>query len=103
MPGSATEGAASDSVNPFALQCKTKTPASKMACYRVYFVHRLASGGVDRALAALRVLITTDPDVKRDVHMYAHGIGIDAYQMRPIWPSRSRTARSNSPRDATTV
>jgi hypothetical protein len=54
-----------------------------MACYRMYFIHRLAAGGVDRALAALRVLITTDPDVKRDVHMYAHGIGIDAYQIRP--------------------
>ncbi len=83
-PGSATADVASDSTNPFALQCKAKTQAgAKMACYRVYFIHRLAAGGVDRALAALRILITTDPDVKRDVHMYAHGIGIDAYQMRP--------------------
>ena len=80
---SAAAAAMSDSINPYALRCKTKTPASKMACYRVYFIHRLAAGGVERALAALRVLVTTDPDVKRDVHMYAHGIGIDAYQMRP--------------------
>ncbi|HSU16607.1 hypothetical protein [Longimicrobium sp.] len=40
----------------------------------------LDSAGVDKAMGALGVLARRDPDVARDGHVYAHGIGIAAYR-----------------------
>jgi len=40
----------------------------------------LDSAGVDKAMGALGILARRDPDVARDGHVYAHGIGIAAYR-----------------------
>jgi hypothetical protein len=55
----------------------------KSACYRAAFAKRIATAGVESALVMLRTLSQQDHDVLNDEHMYAHGIGIDAFQQHP--------------------
>lgn len=75
--------AAADSVNEWAVKCSTEPIHLKNACYRELLDHRIGTSGVVGALNTLRTLTQADPDVERDVHMYAHGIGIDAYRRTP--------------------
>jgi hypothetical protein len=64
-------------------RCIQRTQATKMPCYRAAFVHDIATVGMDSTFAALRYFVKIDPDVKTEVHMYAHGIGIDAFTLHP--------------------
>src|SRR5574341_806544 len=59
--------------------CGHRDAADKMTCYRQAFAERLAAGGVADAVATLELVAAVDPDVARDGHVYAHGLGIDAY------------------------
>jgi hypothetical protein len=72
-----------DSTNKMAAACMSSPQHLKTSCYRSLLDDRLAVGGVAAALETLRQLTKSDPDVERDVHMYAHGIGIDAYRRQP--------------------
>ncbi len=72
-----------DSTKQLARSCVAKTASLKMTCYRAVFDQRIANGGVEGALNLLRELSHSDPDVDREMHMYAHGIGIDAFRRTP--------------------
>jgi hypothetical protein len=72
-----------DSVSKLAAGCATSPQHVKFACYRSLLDDQIVSGGVGAATDLLRQLTKSDPDVARDVHMYAHGIGIDAYRHQP--------------------
>lgn len=65
-------------------ECKPLRPeAMKAACYEQAFGHRLAAIGVRDALATLAGAAAADSEVARDSHVYAHGIGIEAYRLVP--------------------
>ena len=53
--------------------------ARKQECYEQALVAALKPAGVDKAMAALDRISAADPDVARQGHVYAHGIGIAAY------------------------
>lgn len=63
-----------------AQQCaRQKDPMKKIACYEGVLVPVAEAGELGRALEALEALAAVDPDVRRDGHMYVHGLGIAAY------------------------
>lgn len=66
-----------------AARCQDLPGPSKMPCYRALLAHKIATAGIDKALDTLRVIVAVDSDVARDTHVYAHGIGIDAFQQHP--------------------
>jgi hypothetical protein len=84
LPSTAISGTVvPDSTGDMSANCATKPTQPKMTCYRDFLDKQIASGGVATALASLRSLTRSDPDVDRDAHMYAHGIGIDAFHRHP--------------------
>lgn len=60
--------------------CRGKTGSEKSSCYEQLFLHLVADPGVETAMEALSVAGALDQDVKRDGHVYAHAVGIAAYQ-----------------------
>jgi hypothetical protein len=83
IPAATVAAPGADSVSKMAAACASSPQHLKFACYRALLDDRIVSGGVGAALETLRDLTKSDPDVERDVHMYAHGIGIDAYRHQP--------------------
>lgn len=82
-PTSSDSTTVPDSTKQLAETCVAKPTLLKMTCYRQALDQRIANGGVAGALSLLRDLSHSDPDVDRDMHMYAHGIGIDAFRRTP--------------------
>jgi hypothetical protein len=72
-----------DSTKQLATTCAGKPETLRWGCYREVLDQRLSQAGVEAASNMLRDLTHADPSVDRDVHMYAHGIGIDAFRMHP--------------------
>jgi hypothetical protein len=52
----------------------------KGQCVEKALVSVIEPAGVDKAMAALLLITARDPDIDRDGHVYAHGIGIAAYK-----------------------
>ena len=59
-------------------ECGGRATTPERRCYEEKVLQRLRAGGVPAALGLLDRLAELDPDVRRDGHMYAHGIGIAA-------------------------
>ena len=59
-------------------KCHSEIVGRERRCYEAALRARLDAGGARAALAALDRLAAVDRDVRRDGHMYAHGIGIAA-------------------------
>jgi hypothetical protein len=76
----ATAHASAQSTAP-ALQkkCKSTTAAKRMECYDAGLLGILRNSGVKTAMNTLEELSTSDADVRRDGHMYAHSIGLAAF------------------------
>ncbi len=70
--------AAAGAANP-APQCAELARAGKIECYQPVFLATLAQQGVAGAMKQLERTAAADPDVQRDGHVYAHAIGISAY------------------------
>jgi hypothetical protein len=62
-----------------AQQCADRDDATKAACYEGVLLPIAERGELSRALRVLETLAGIDPDVRRDGHMYVHGLGIAAY------------------------
>jgi hypothetical protein len=58
--------------------CSSGQVSAERACYSRALHARLSGDGARAALALLDRLAALDPHVRRDGHMYAHGIGIAA-------------------------
>lgn len=54
--------------------------AQKDDCLEKALISVIRPAGVDKAMAALLLIANQDRDVARDGHVFAHGIGIAAYQ-----------------------
>ena len=54
--------------------------AAKQGCYEPLVLSLLSTAGVEGAMGLVDRLAELDTDVKRDGHVYAHAIGISAYQ-----------------------
>ena len=54
--------------------------ADRQDCLEKALVSVIEPAGVDKAIAALKVLAARDPSVAREGHVFAHGIGIAAYK-----------------------
>lgn len=52
----------------------------RQECLEQALISVIDPAGVDRAMAALKLLAERDPEVAREGHVYAHGIGIAAYK-----------------------
>ncbi len=66
----------------------SRSQTGKSRCYERAFLNRLESVGVRDALAVLQRAAEADPEVARDGHVYAHGIGIEAYRLWPVVAER---------------
>lgn len=62
-----------------ARQCGEEAPADKVSCYQPILISLLQSGGIETAMETLDRLGSIDDDVKREGHVYAHAIGLAAY------------------------
>lgn len=60
-------------------QCAELARAAKIGCYQPVFLAELGEQGVARAIGLLERAAAADADVQRDGHVYAHAIGISAY------------------------
>lgn len=60
--------------------CGKKQGREKFLCYEPLFLDIVASKGVEAAMDILVVAGVLDADVQRDGHVYAHAIGIAAYE-----------------------
>lgn len=58
--------------------CQSGGVSAERACYERALHERLREGGAGAALGLLERLAALDDDVRRDGHMYAHGIGLAA-------------------------
>lgn len=58
--------------------CHSDDVSDERRCYETVLRERLGAGGAPAALATLDRLAAIDSDVRRDGHLYAHGIGIAA-------------------------
>lgn len=80
-----TNGAGGEAVGPdvrAALEeCGAKSDREKQGCYQAILSRRLRADGVAAAMAMLEGLYARDGDVERDAHVYAHHIGIEAYEI----------------------
>lgn len=63
--------------------CAKLDGLDKRDCYQSMLTERLHDQGVGAAMATLEELYERDRDVERDAHVYAHHIGIQAYQLSP--------------------
>ena len=59
-------------------RCRSDDFAAERGCYESALHERLAQSGAGEAVAMLDRLAALDEDVRREGHMYAHGIGIAA-------------------------
>jgi len=73
MPAAAADPAAATVGN-----CHSEDVSRERRCYERALKGQLDKGGARAALATLDRLAALDSDVRRDGHMYAHGIGIAA-------------------------
>ncbi len=73
------EGAPAEVAAAAVSRCGGLGPQRKQACYDGVLLGLLESRGVGPAMEALGEVTDRDRDVKRDAHVYAHGIGIAAY------------------------
>jgi len=64
-------------------RCGNRTDAEKLECYQTGLAAALGRSGVRPAMITLDYLARLDPAVARDAHVYAHHIGIEAYQLSP--------------------
>jgi|GEM_PF-550340 len=51
----------------------------RQECLEQALISVITPAGVDKAMGALKILADRDPEVAREGHVYAHGIGIAAY------------------------
>jgi hypothetical protein len=81
VPSAAQAGGdAQSAARAAARQCaKQRDAMKKVACYEGILVPVAEQGALGAALATLEALASIDPDVRRDGHMYVHGLGIAAY------------------------
>jgi hypothetical protein len=63
--------------------CGNKQGLEKYTCYEVTFLHVVKTSGVATAMDLLSLVGVLDEDVQRDGHVYAHAIGIAAFQSEP--------------------
>ena len=63
--------------------CGNKQGPEKYACYETTLLHIVKTAGVATAMDVLSVVGALDEDVQRDGHVYAHAIGIAAFQSDP--------------------
>lgn len=61
-------------------RCQRSDFAAERRCYEEVLLGRLRAEGPAAALALLDRMAAVDPEVRREGHMYAHGIGIAALQ-----------------------
>lgn len=52
----------------------------RQECLEQALTSVITPSGVDKAMAALKLLADRDPEIAREGHVYAHGIGIAAYR-----------------------
>jgi len=64
-------------------QCGALAGQEKIDCYQAALSERLGALGVRPTMHALDSLVVRDDDAARDAHVYAHHIGIEAYQLSP--------------------
>ncbi|MFN2399200.1 MAG: hypothetical protein ABR543_11255 [Gemmatimonadaceae bacterium] len=62
-------------------ECARKQARDKHACYEKSLTDRLATSGLKGTLATLQAMAQLDQDVEREGHVFAHGIGIEAYRL----------------------
>ncbi|MGH7505142.1 MAG: hypothetical protein ACRELX_05810, partial [Longimicrobiales bacterium] len=60
-------------------ECGGEAPLEKIACYEAALTPVARAGDLPRALSAVEALAALDPEVRRDGHLYVHGLGIAAY------------------------
>ena len=63
--------------------CGNKQGLEKYTCYEATFLHVVQASGVATAMDLLSLVGVLDEDVQRDGHVYAHAIGIAAFQSEP--------------------
>ncbi len=82
-PSPPAEAPAASSAPPAAraafAECRRMQPQPKQGCYEEALAGVLAGEGVREAMRTLDGLVELDADVRRDSHVYAHGVGIGAY------------------------
>src|SRR5690606_37531981 len=67
--------------------CRGRRIAAKHGCYTPHLIPHARAGDPATALALLDTIARRDPDVYADGHMYAHAIGLAAYDPgRPFGP-----------------
>jgi len=64
-------------------KCSALGGQDKVSCYQAELSERLGALGVRSTMDALDSLVVRDNDAARDAHVYAHHIGIEAYQLSP--------------------
>lgn len=64
-------------------KCSGLGGQDKVSCYQMALSERLGALGVRPTMDALDSLVVRDRDAARDAHVYAHHIGIEAYQLSP--------------------
>jgi hypothetical protein len=64
-------------------RCALPDWTARQKCYEARLLAELRASGVPAAMALLDRLATLRPDVKREGHVYAHAIGINAYGSMP--------------------
>ena len=65
-------------------ECRKKPESKRTECFAALLKQRLGEAGAGEALATLQAIAIRDPDVDRDGHVYAHGIGIELYQQDTV-------------------
>ena len=63
--------------------CGPKAYDEQTACYETFLLSTLRTAGVETAMATLKAIGARDRQVESDGHVYAHAIGIQAYQLAP--------------------
>ena len=64
-------------------RCGDLAGQEKIDCYQAALSGRLGALGVRPTMHTLDSLVVRDDDAARDAHVYAHHIGIEAYQLSP--------------------
>lgn len=75
-------------------RCVKAAPATRMDCFNNGLLAELHAHGIRPAMQMLDSLGAVDTDVRRDGHMYAHSLGLNAYSSRD---SVGRTFRECTP------
>jgi hypothetical protein len=75
----AADGGAQTLAETAQRECGRGSASEKIACYEAVLHPVARAGELERALTALEAIAEADPDVRRDGHLYVHGLGIAAY------------------------